>query len=355
MLEKQVKLNKDGFPTEIQYFEDGKLVARLGVILDDENNFIGLRELEVEGTCSEQRPRIDITTVDFIGLINWINTINTIKTIKTIETIENIENIENIGNIEKLKLVDTITEISNIVKIVNEPDTEIIVNKGFETGVTSPWIDNSLLAIHTVDGTKPHNGSYSFHWEGSGDSLPCAQSISLHQNLSCPLYNDSDLSLWMYIDHSIVSGCGYFWIYVTIEFDNGKKLHYILWKTEPCDPPPLNPCAEDGDNGTFDLSNIPYQAWYNLNRNLYDDYMAKFEIPVDVKLSKISVCSYDSDTARIVFLDDVSLIRHGKIDAVTAQSDPSKLKSSAYLYGWTGTEWKKLKCDNDGVLTVKLG
>ena len=100
------------------------MTARLGVILDENKNFIGLRELPVEDVAPEswlqkigRRFRkttvtpIVINTIDFIGLINWINTIKTVKTIKTIEEITNIK------NIESLDVVDTITQIANITSL----------------------------------------------------------------------------------------------------------------------------------------------------------------------------------------------------------------------------------------------
>lgn len=115
--EKIVVFDSSGNPKELRYYEAEKLVARLGTILDGDNNFIGLRELDVEavspsswlerakGLFGKQAPkRIDVLTVDFIGLINWINTIKTIKTIEKIESIESvdkvkIESIESMPNI----------------------------------------------------------------------------------------------------------------------------------------------------------------------------------------------------------------------------------------------------------------
>ena len=128
MSEKQVVFDTDGNPKELRYYEHDRLVARLGVILDGDKNFIGLRELSVAEVSppswlerlgfkkAVQPKRIDILTVDFIGLINWINTI---KTIKTIENVDLLKEITTIKNIESVDLIDFITRIALIDNITN--------------------------------------------------------------------------------------------------------------------------------------------------------------------------------------------------------------------------------------------
>jgi len=118
-----------GNPKEIRYYEDDKLAARLGIILDGDNNFIGLRELSVEEVSppswlqklgfrkKPEIPRINIQTIDFIGLINWINTIKTIKTIENIDLVKAITEVTNIKNVESIDLIDLITKISEITTI----------------------------------------------------------------------------------------------------------------------------------------------------------------------------------------------------------------------------------------------
>jgi len=108
--EKRVIYDTSGNPTEIRYYENDLLIARLGVILDETGNSIGLRELDITTIVPPSwlrrieiffgktaKKSIDITTIDFIGNINWINTIKTINTIKKIETITKIDNIGSTG------------------------------------------------------------------------------------------------------------------------------------------------------------------------------------------------------------------------------------------------------------------
>jgi len=147
--EKNVVFDDDGNPKELRYYEDGKLSARLGVILDGDKNFIGLRELDVEEVSppswldrlirKREPTRLTIHTIDFIGLINWINTIKTIKT---------IESITNVGNIQSIDLIDEITkvgEISNIRDLMWSPSA-LIQNADFEHGFTG-WIYHNATIV----------------------------------------------------------------------------------------------------------------------------------------------------------------------------------------------------------------
>lgn len=102
MIEKRVFFDSNGNPTEIRYYDQDILTARLGIVQDPDGNFIGLRELDpldvmplgwvdrFKQLFGNKQRRIDITTIDFIGLINWINTIKTIKTIETIDLISKV-------------------------------------------------------------------------------------------------------------------------------------------------------------------------------------------------------------------------------------------------------------------------
>ena len=167
MSEKQVVFDVDGNPKELRYYEHDRLTARLGVILDGDKNFIGLRELDVAEVSPPSwleklkqwgkpppKPRINILTVDFIGLINWINTIKTIKTIENIDLVDRIALIDNITNVGTLNLlntvnliksissIDSITSIANISKIgdVSFPLLgNYIVNGNFQFGDFRGW------------------------------------------------------------------------------------------------------------------------------------------------------------------------------------------------------------------------
>lgn len=103
MIEKRVLFDSSGNPTEIRYYEEDILVARLGIIQDTNGDFIGLKELNpldvmplgwvdrFKQLFGNKPKRIDVTTIDFIGLINWINTIKTIQTINSINEIKKID------------------------------------------------------------------------------------------------------------------------------------------------------------------------------------------------------------------------------------------------------------------------
>jgi len=160
--EKTVVFDDNGDPKELRYYEDGRLSARLGVILDSDKNFIGLRELDIEEVAppswldrlrlrKREPSRISIQTIDFIGLINWINTI---KTIKTIENINLIDAITNIANIQSVDLIDEITKIGEITTIRDLMHTpkSFIVNPFWTQGFTG-WVKSgSVSVIDSGDG-----------------------------------------------------------------------------------------------------------------------------------------------------------------------------------------------------------
>jgi len=161
--EKIIVFDEDGNPKEFRYYEAEKLVARLGTILDSDNNFIGLRELSVEEVSpiswfdklrhKPQPKRIDITTVDFIGLINWINTI---KTIKTIEKIEEITEISKIGS--PLRIRDSLLGASQIGLDGSNPQEHPHINDfyaGMKGDIFPDWTtDIDLKAFWNEDGMK---------------------------------------------------------------------------------------------------------------------------------------------------------------------------------------------------------
>jgi len=158
--EKIVVFDENSYPKELKYYENERLVARLGVIRDGEGKFIGLRELEAEAVAPQswidrlkgvkpQPRRIDISTIDFIGLINWIDTIRTINTIKTIENIETITN----GN---LNLLSKVTQVDRLNPSGTE---EKITNGGFET--TPPDFSGWQNGASSLVNTEQHSGTYS--------------------------------------------------------------------------------------------------------------------------------------------------------------------------------------------------
>ena len=180
MSEKQVVFDVDGNPKELRYYEHDRLTARLGVILDGDKNFIGLRELDVAEVSppswlerlglkkAVQPKRIDILTVDFIGLINWINTI---KTIKTIENVDLLKEITTIKNVESVDLIDSITNIDNIANIANIAkitdisavacvhSRNIVKNGYFETGDLRGWSSYAISGASVVVEAEAVNGT----------------------------------------------------------------------------------------------------------------------------------------------------------------------------------------------------
>ena len=191
----------------------------------------------------------------------------------------------------------------------------IIVNGGFETGVVTPWVDNSNCFTHLVDTDNPHNGTYSFHWLGVHNSTPCFDYISLHQTILGLLVSGSDMSFWVYEDNENTYGDGCTWVYVTITFSSGKHLHYLLWKYESGVPPVGNPCAEDANNGTFDLHNLAAGVWVEVSRNLHADYTTKFGAPSGVNIIKISVCSWNQNSNYEMHFDDAAIF--GDVEKAT--------------------------------------
>jgi len=161
--EKQVVFDTDGNPKELRYYEHDKLTARLGVILDGDKNFIGLRELDVAEVSppswlerlglkkAVQPKRIDILTVDFIGLINWINTIKTIKTIETVSNVDLLKEITTIKNIESVDLIDLITRIALIDNITNVGTLNLLNTVNLIKSISS--IDNitNIANVQSVD------------------------------------------------------------------------------------------------------------------------------------------------------------------------------------------------------------
>ena len=196
MSEKQVVFDVDGNPKELRYYEHDRLTARLGVILDGDKNFIGLRELDVAEVSPPSwleklkqwgkpppKPSISILTVDFIGLINWINTIKTIKTIENIDLVDRIALIDNITNVGTLNLlntvnliksissIDSITNIANISKIgdVSFPLLgNYIVNGNFQFGDFRGWY---------LEGTAPPTISNGFSFSTSPYCAKIAYSV----------------------------------------------------------------------------------------------------------------------------------------------------------------------------------
>jgi len=141
MIEKHVVTDENGNPTELRYYEDGKLSARLQIVLDDNGNFISLRELSTEAVSPEswleklglkkrEPKRISINTIDFIGLINWINTIKTIKTINTIENINQIASLGTLNKVNDVALIDNITNIGTLNKVNDVALIDSITNLG---------------------------------------------------------------------------------------------------------------------------------------------------------------------------------------------------------------------------------
>jgi hypothetical protein len=183
--EKQVVFDVDGNPKELRYYEHDRLTARLGVILDGDKNFIGLRELDVAEVSppswlerlglkkAVQPKRIDILTVDFIGLINWINTIKTIKTI------------ENVDLIDRITLIDTITSIGTIGTISKIGDTVytpnvLLINPSFEAGFLG-WFAEDVGTM-TLDTTTKNYGLQSLKMKAT----PIGNCI-LSQSFSKPI------------------------------------------------------------------------------------------------------------------------------------------------------------------------
>jgi hypothetical protein len=152
--EKIIVFDEDGNPKELRYYEAEKLVARLGTILDGDSNFIGLRELGVEEVSPQswfdklrhkpQPKRIDILTVDFIGLINWINTIKTIMEIRNIVKVGNIGNVS--GSLAQMGLIK---------------------NGSFETGDFASWRRNTTSSDISIVETDPFLGDYCLQVTGS--------------------------------------------------------------------------------------------------------------------------------------------------------------------------------------------
>lgn len=139
MIEKRVFFDSNNNPSEIRYYEEDILVARLGIIQDTDGNFIGLRELNpldvmplgwvdrFKQLFGNKPKRLDVTTIDFIGLINWINTIKTIKTIETINTI---------NNIVKVRVnASSSSTIGNAISVPVGIETDIINKSGM--GITN--------------------------------------------------------------------------------------------------------------------------------------------------------------------------------------------------------------------------
>lgn len=149
MQEKRVLFDDSGNPSEIRYYEDDILVARLGIILSPDSNFIGLRELNpidvmplswadrFKQIFGSKPKRVDITTIDFIGLINWINTIKTIK------------------KIEEIVVVDEITKIKSIEEVVNVSMAEYgdIIPKDdgvYVIGDSAKWFKEALAHLFKI-------------------------------------------------------------------------------------------------------------------------------------------------------------------------------------------------------------
>lgn len=213
--EKSIVLNPTtGYPKEIRYYEDGFLTARLGVILDADNKFIGLEELDPEAVMplswrekflrlrKKPEKRIDITTVDFIGLINWIDTINVIKTINTIDSITTI---------------GTIDEISRIKEAPYQKNP-LLANADFETGDLAGWY--ILLGTPSVitDPTAPIGDHYLLMPENS----------KLYQPLNKPILTDNITKFSVY--SRSVSGTPALNLYV-IYSDGTVKLNALAHTT----------------------------------------------------------------------------------------------------------------------------
>ena len=225
--EKIIVFDEDGNPKELRYYEAEKLVARLGTILDGDSNFIGLRELDIEEVSPQswfdklrhkpQPKRIDVLTVDFIGLINWINTI---KTIKTIENIENIENIEDIENIDRIHIAPN----------------NLIHNGEFAIGNLEGW-ESEFAAVST---TQKHSGSYSCDIQSN---VASGSAGSIWQYLPNVLSDVLTLSLWHFSDvtdtvvvnvyytdgtssQTTDNGTGV-WAFKVITLTAGKRLKYV--------------------------------------------------------------------------------------------------------------------------------
>lgn len=57
MIEQSIVFNKDGSPKEIRFYDDYELVSRLGFISGEDGNFIGTKQLSIEGVMGYQKPR----------------------------------------------------------------------------------------------------------------------------------------------------------------------------------------------------------------------------------------------------------------------------------------------------------
>lgn len=289
--EKQIKTDKNGYPSEIQYFENGKLIARLGVILDDENNFIGLRELPVKGVSPKQR--IVVTTVDFIGLINWINTINTIK---TIETIENIENIEDIKKVSNIKLIEVIESLPNLTVKGSEG---IAIKQ--EAGSGEGWVKPT--------GNSDPDGKWS-------DEAKAYDS------------NDGTYAQHDLLAKDVNSG----WLILTIASTKCSKVKFRTGMFA---------------DSFIDIDVLKDGEWTNV---YYGSYIIDTDIEKSFGEGNVTAVRF-----RFVgFLGDW-IPRLNEVSLYRVASAGGELPVHLYAWYPTGSEWKKVVCDTDGFLLTKAG